>query len=199
MLTDPLILVAAYLLGSIPFGLLIAIGMKGVDPRQSGSGNIGATNVLRTAGKKEGLLTLLGDLGKGYLAVLVASWFSSGGEAWGLAAGLACVLGHLYPIFLRFRGGKGVATGFGVLLGLDPTVGLLAFSLWALAFSISRISSVGALIAFGALPLVILIVRGVGLFLVSGSVMSGLIYLKHAENIRRLLSGAEERTEPKKS
>ncbi|HET6370588.1 MAG TPA: glycerol-3-phosphate 1-O-acyltransferase PlsY, partial [Nitrospiria bacterium] len=167
-----MILIIGYLLGSIPCGLLVALGVKGIDPRRSGSGNIGATNVLRTAGKKEGLLTLLGDLGKGYLAVFLALKFAQGGEVWVLAAGLSAVLGHLYSIFLRFRGGKGVATSLGVLLAIHPAVALATFGLWAAGFLTSKISSVGALIAFGMLPLTVALLQGAGYFLLFSVVVT---------------------------
>ena len=191
MPTDILILIIGYLLGSIPCGLLVALGVKGIDPRRSGSGNIGATNVLRTAGKKEGLLTLLGDLGKGYLAVFLALKFAQGGEVWVLAAGLSAVLGHLYSIFLRFRGGKGVATSLGVLLAIHPAVALATLGLWAAGFLTSKISSVGALIAFGMLPLTVALLQGAGYFLLFSVVVTLLIYFKHLENIQRLLKGSE--------
>jgi|SRR5579863_931019 len=186
------ILVTAYLLGSIPFGLWVSLWGKGIDPRTSGSGNIGATNVLRTVGKAGGALTLLGDLGKGYLAVLSASLLG-GGEPWRFAAGLAAIIGHVFPVFLKFRGGKGVATAFGVLLATSPWVALWLFCLWSAGFGIMGISSVGALLAFGALPILALLFDGTGLFLLFALLTSALIYLKHIPNIQRLIKGTEAR------
>jgi glycerol-3-phosphate acyltransferase PlsY len=191
MSTDIFILIIAYLLGSIPCGLLVAKGVKGIDPRRSGSGNIGATNVLRTAGKKEGLLTLLGDLGKGYLAVYLALRFSRGEEIWILGAGLSAVIGHLYSIFLGFQGGKGVATSLGVLLAIHPIVALSTFGFWIAGFLATRISSIGALIAFATLPLVAAFLHGTGRFFLFSALIAFLIYFKHSANIQRLLTGSE--------
>lgn len=192
MIADSLILVASYLLGSIPFGLLISRWGKGIDPRSSGSGNIGATNVFRTAGRKEGALTLLGDLGKGYFAVFLAS-ILVGEEPWRLGAGLAAIVGHLFPIFLKFRGGKGVATSFGVLLAIHPLIAICTFALWVAGFWISRISSVGALLAFGMLPFVVFLFQGPGTSLLFALSVTALIYFKHLANIQRLLKGTETR------
>ena len=192
MVAESLILVASYLLGSIPCGLLVSRWGKGGDPRASGSGNIGATNVLRTAGRRAGALTLLGDVGKGYLAVWLASvWV--GGEPWRLGAGLAAIIGHLFPVFLKFRGGKGVATSFGVLLALHPLTAVCTFSLWLGGFWVTRISSVGALLAFGLLPFVVYLLQGGGALLLFAVAMSTLIYFKHFANIHRLLKGTEKR------
>ncbi len=191
------LLAVAYIAGSIPFGLVIARA-RGVDLRRSGSGNIGATNVLRTMGKKEAVFTLTGDIMKGAFAVALVK-VSGYGDPYAGIAGLLAVLGHDYPVFMRFRGGKGVATSIGVLLVYAPYVGLLTVLIWLAAVFASRYSSLGALTAFTFLPLNMLLLEE-GAFGVSLSlVLTLLIYVKHRENIRRLLKGREPRIGQKKN
>jgi glycerol-3-phosphate acyltransferase PlsY len=188
---DWLMVIAAYCVGAIPFGLLISKKM-GVDIRQAGSGNIGATNVLRTAGRLGGALTLLGDALKGFLPVVIARemW---GLDAWTLGVALAAVIGHTFPIYLRFKGGKGVATGFGVIFGLWPWVGVVTLGVWLLSLAAWRYSSLSALMAFGGLPLITrLMVSDPEGFLFS-AVLTGLIFYRHQENIRRLWHGEEKK------
>ncbi|HEB74916.1 MAG TPA: glycerol-3-phosphate 1-O-acyltransferase, partial [Nitrospirae bacterium] len=151
------LLAVAYIAGSIPFGLVIARA-RGVDLRRSGSGNIGATNVLRTMGKKEAVFTLAGDIMKGAFAVALVK-VSGYGDPYAGIAGLLAVLGHDYPVFMRFRGGKGVATSIGVLLVYAPYVGLLTVLIWLAAVFASRYSSLGALTAFTFLPLNMLLLE----------------------------------------
>ena len=141
-----LLAILAYLLGSLSFAVLLSRWFGTQDPRASGSGNPGATNMLRVAGKKLAILTLLGDVGKGLLPVLVARWLGLGvmEEAW---VGIAAVIGHLYPLYFNFRGGKGVATAAGMLLGLYPPAVLLAAAAWLLTFKLSRTSSLASLVA----------------------------------------------------
>ncbi len=191
------LLAVAYIAGSIPFGLVVARA-RGVDLRRSGSGNIGATNVLRTMGKKEAVFTLAGDIMKGAFAVALVK-VSGYGDPYAGIAGLLAVLGHDYPVFMRFRGGKGVATSIGVLLVYAPYVGLLTVLIWLAAVFASRYSSLGALTAFTFLPLNMLLLEG-GAFGVSLSlVLTLLIYVKHRGNIRRLLKGGEPRIGQKKN
>jgi glycerol-3-phosphate acyltransferase PlsY len=179
----------AYLLGSIPFGVLVAKAY-GADLRSKGSGNIGATNALRVLGKKAGALTLLGDMLKGVAAVLIALKFG-GYEAGTLAAG-AAVLGHDFPIFTGFKGGKGVATSLGTVLALEPFIGLACVGIWLLAFIALRISSVGALAAFTALPLLALAIKGGDyFFIILSFFLAVMIFIKHRENIKRLIRGEE--------
>jgi glycerol-3-phosphate acyltransferase PlsY len=189
---DLLLVVGAYLLGGIPFGIVVAQLQGGVDLRRVGSGNIGATNVLRALGKGAAALTLLGDIGKGALAVGLGRWM--GGSAELLAAlALAAVLGHLFPVFAGFRGGKGVATALGVVLAAMPAVGALLVALWLAAALVWRYSSLAALLAVTALPFLAwgldgrppLVALGVGLFL--------LVVWRHRDNIRRLRAGTEGR------
>ncbi|MEL7115127.1 MAG: glycerol-3-phosphate 1-O-acyltransferase PlsY [Pseudomonadota bacterium] len=180
--------VLAYLLGSVPFGIVMARLFGLGDLREIGSGNIGATNVLRTGNKLAAALTLIGDAGKGALAVLIARfWF---GEAEAGLAGLCALLGHLFPIFLGFKGGKGVATFLGTLLVLSFPVGALACSTWLAAAAAFRYSSLSALAAAALAPFYALsFYHWHGAVVVA--LMSVLVYIKHAGNIRRLLAGTE--------
>ena len=185
-------LVAAlgYLAGSIPFGLLITRAMGLGNLREIGSGNIGATNVLRTGNKGAAAATLILDALKGAVAVLVARalW----GETAGMVAGAAAFLGHIYPVWLGFRGGKGVATFLGVLLALAWPVGLIACATWALAAKIGKISSLAALVAAGTAPVWLWLLGPQG-SVWPGLAMAVLIFLRHHENIARLRAGTEPR------
>ncbi|MCA1403115.1 glycerol-3-phosphate 1-O-acyltransferase PlsY [Ensifer sp. IC3342] len=182
-------LVFGYLLGSIPFGLILT-RMAGLgDVRQIGSGNIGATNVLRTGNKKLAAATLLLDALKGTAATAIASLW--GLEA-GLAAGLAAFLGHLYPVWLSFKGGKGVATYIGVLLGLAPVMVLIFGAIWLAMAKITRYSSLSALTATVITP-VALYATGYGKVALLFAIMTVITWIKHRTNIQRLLSGTESR------
>ncbi|MDB5641194.1 MAG: glycerol-3-phosphate acyltransferase [Hyphomicrobiales bacterium] len=189
MLTEKIIaLLLGYLLGSIPFGLIITkLGGAG-DVRAIGSGNIGATNVLRTGRKDLAIATLLLDALKGTVAVLIASAFFSR-EAM-LVAGLGAFLGHLYPVWLRFKGGKGVATFLGCLLGVYWPAALVFIAAWLLAAWLTKYSSAGALVASLASPLALLLLgqRDAAELFVALAI---LLWFRHAENIRRLVAGTE--------
>jgi glycerol-3-phosphate acyltransferase PlsY len=190
--TPGIALLAAYLLGSVPVGVLAGRGWAGVDPRDAGSKNIGFTNVLRVAGKIPGVLTLLGDMGKGALAVIVSRTVAGQGE-WDLASGAAAILGHLYPVFLLFKGGKGVATALGVLLALDVAIGAILLIIWLGSAAIWRISSLAALIAFGVLPGVMWVFHPDPAWMAFALGVSLLIGYRHIGNLRRLLAGTEPR------
>ncbi len=194
---DTLILVAvlAYLLGSVPFGIVITRAMGLGDLRKIGSGNIGATNVLRTGNKPAALATLILDAGKGGIAVLVARYFA--GEDAAQLAGLASFLGHLFPVWLNFKGGKGVATFLGILLALAWPVGLATCATWLVVAAISRISSLSALVA-AALSSLWLVVFGEGRMIVLVVILTLLVYLRHAENLGRIKAGTEPRIGKKK-
>ncbi len=181
---------AGYLLGSVPFGMVVARVMGLGDLRQIGSGNIGATNVMRTGNKLAGALTFLLDAAKGGVAALIALW-ALGMDAAQVAA-VAAFLGHLYPVFLGFRGGKGVATFIGIVLVLAWPVGLAICAIWLLVFKLSRISSLAALVASALSPLMALVLGYPGA-LVLMVVLTAMIYLRHADNIRRLIAGTESR------
>ena len=182
--------VLGYLLGTIPFGLLLTRAAGLGDIRRIGSGNIGATNVLRTGNKKLALATLLLDGVKGAVAA-VAGLHIAGAEGVFLA-GLGAVLGHLFPIWLGFRGGKGVATGLGVILAASPLAGIGACGVWLVVASVTRISSAGALAAFAAAPLLLLAAGPASLALL-GLAIAILVFARHHENIARLLAGTEPR------
>lgn len=185
-----LFLVAAYLLGSVPFGVILARA-KGVDPRKGGSGNIGATNVMRTAGKGLGALTLLCDLGKGLLpAALGKALF---GPEMGALAGLSAFLGHLFPLYLRFRGGKGVATAAGLLLALSPWSLLVAVGAFLAGVGLTRIVSVGSLLGALSLPFSLYLLGNPRGMVLVGAAVTTLIFLKHLGNIRRIVQGTEHR------
>lgn len=192
-----LVIALAYLCGSIPTGVIIA-NRLGVDVRTIGSGNIGATNVARSVGKKAGLLTLLGDAMKGLLPVLAVRLLDLG-EAPLACTAVAALLGHLFSPFLGFSGGKGVATGLGVFLGLSPQVILLALGLFALTFAISRIVSLASLVATGATPILLFLLSYPKGHVWAGILIASLIIIRHHENIVRLLKGQEQKFSLNKS
>jgi glycerol-3-phosphate acyltransferase PlsY len=182
-------LVGGYLIGSIPFGLLLTKAAGLGDIRQVGSGNIGATNVLRTGRKGLAAATLILDGLKGAVAVLVARQFLGDQD---LVVGTAAVLGHLFPVWLGFRGGKGVATGLGVLLAAAWPVGLACCAVWLVAAKILKMSSVAALTAFAAAPLFALVLSSADHALMA-LLIAVLVFWRHEANIRRLLAGTEPR------
>lgn len=181
---------AGYLLGSVPFGLLLTRAAGLGDIRRIGSGNIGATNVLRTGRRGLAAATLLLDGGKGAAAALVGAWL--GGPVLGLAASGGAVLGHMFPPWLRFRGGKGVATGLGVLLAIAWWVGLLAGAVWLLAVALTRISAAGALVAFAAAPVFAALLARPAVTALAAAI-AALVFVRHGANIRRLIAGTEPR------
>lgn len=189
-------IVASYLIGSLSSAIILCKLMHLPDPRTSGSGNPGATNVLRIAGKKAAFFTLLGDLLKGLLPVLIAR--ASGCSAFYLSLiMLAAFLGHLYPIFFKFKGGKGVATGIGGLLGLNALVGLLAIITWIIVAKIWRYSSLAAIVAAISIPIYNIYLgdkNAEGILLI----MLALMLWRHRGNIKRLLRGEETRLKNKK-
>jgi len=181
--------VIGYLLGSIPFGLVLTRLAGGGDIRRIGSGNIGATNVLRTGNKALAALTLILDLAKGVAAVLI-------GALWGpapmLAAAGAVVLGHMFPVWLGFRGGKGAATGLGVLLALAWPVAAIAFAIWLAMLAIFHYSSLAALVAaLAAVAIAAFLTPAATAYMIAG--LAALVILRHHENIRRLIAGTESR------
>ncbi len=182
----------AYLVGSVSAAILVCRAAGLPDPRTEGSGNPGATNVLRVGGRKAAAATLLGDALKGFLPVLAASWLLDGPGAERVVAlvALAAFLGHLYPVFFDFRGGKGVATGLGALLALNGTAGLLAILVWLAASLAFRRSSLAALIAFALVP-VFLLMENARAGAVAFVVIGAFIAWTHRGNIRRLAAGTE--------
>lgn len=189
-----LAILAAYLLGSVPFAVVCSRLFGLADPRSYGSKNPGATNVLRSGNKKAAAFTLLGDMAKGWLAVFLAQTYGPRfGFSDGLVGGvaLAVFLGHLYPLFLGFKGGKGVATAAGVLLALDPALGLGTLCIWLAVAFLFRYSSLAALVAAASAPVTALLLWGAGVLpLVVGLIAMALVG-KHWGNLQRLMAGSE--------
>lgn len=185
--------ICGYLSGSVPFGLLVTRAAGLGDVRKIGSGNIGVTNVLRTGRKSLAALTLLLDAGKGAVVVLA---FDRWGLDFATVAGISAVLGHCFPVWLRYRGGKGVATGLGVLIALAWPVGLAACAVWLVTAFATRYSSLAALIAFAAAPILALILVPAPdrlLAALAAMTLATLVFARHTGNIRRLLRGEETR------
>jgi glycerol-3-phosphate acyltransferase PlsY len=188
----------AYLLGSIPFGLLVVKARGGPDIRSTGSGNIGAANVTRTAGALAGALTLLLDAGKGYLAVWLAARWTGGNVHWMMAAAVAAVAGHMFPVWLRFKGGKGVATGLGVFLPICWQAVAAAAVLWLLVVAFWRYSSLGSIAGAAAMPVLVYLYysphRAPATYIsLSTILISLLVLVKHRGNMERLIAGKESR------
>jgi glycerol-3-phosphate acyltransferase PlsY len=180
----------AYLLGSIPVGMVVAEWFKADDPRTQGSGNIGATNLARIAGGEAGLLTLAGDCLKGFLAVILARIFGAGDFVAALT-GLAAFLGHLYPVFLDFKGGKGVATAFGAIFALSPISAIIGAIIFVIGVAWSRFVSLGSLAAAIAVPAFLGLLGNSWPIVYVGLAICGFIIYRHRDNINRLLAGEE--------
>ncbi|MBI3779657.1 MAG: glycerol-3-phosphate 1-O-acyltransferase PlsY [candidate division NC10 bacterium] len=179
-----------YLVGSIPFGLLMAKASSGVDVRRVGSGNIGATNVLRAAGKGAAAITLALDMLKGWAPVALSQALGTPGALVACVA-LATFLGHLYPVYLGFRGGKGVATFLGVMWALSAKVAFLIIAIWLFIAALFRYSSLAALVASAASPLLIWLVDGRPLYVILTLILFAFILVRHRENLLRLRAGEE--------
>lgn len=182
-------LVMAYLLGSVPTGVLLGKAY-GIDVRKEGSGNIGATNLYRTLGRKIGIITLVGDCLKGLIPVLVVQSFMPEFAAW---VGLAAFCGHVFSVFLRFKGGKGVATALGVFLALAPLAVGLALVVFIVLMVLWRYVSLGSIAAAAVMPLAVMVLRGDNLLIAVTLIIALVVIAKHHENIRRLLVGTESR------
>jgi len=209
------VIVATYLIGSIPFSFLVPFAMTGKDIRQHGSRNVGATNVARTFGKAPGVIALLLDIAKGYGAVELARWIvmrpdwplaaTSGNasiiqsrELWIALGALIAVLAHMFPVWLRFHGGKGVATAAGVLIAFDWRMGLAVLVAWLAVAAASRYSSLGAIVAALFAPVATWYFLGFGPFFAAVVVMGGVLIVRHKANIVKLLRGEESRIGEKK-
>lgn len=196
-LTGLFLIIAAYLLGSVSSAILVCRLMGLPDPRESGSGNPGATNVLRLGGKKAAAMTLFGDMLKGFIPAAIGGALDLP-EVWIALIALAAIAGHIFPVFFGFQGGKGVATGLGAILGAHLVTGLLALGIWMATSLVFRYSSLSALVAFATVPL---------LFLVNGKQPSAIVFLlvtlllfwRHQDNIHRLVTGREPRLKAGKS
>jgi glycerol-3-phosphate acyltransferase PlsY len=190
MTTDLLVIFAAYLLGSISSAIIVCRLLKLPDPRGQGSGNPGATNVMRIGGKKAAAITLVGDMLKGLIPVLVAKFLGASIAVQALVA-VAAFLGHLYPVFFGFRGGKGVATALGVLLGLHWPVGLLTIATWLVIAKVFKVSSLAALLSILVTPLYIWWLIPERSLIIAMLFMGTLLFWRHRSNIRNLLDGSE--------
>ncbi|MFP6556821.1 glycerol-3-phosphate 1-O-acyltransferase PlsY [Paraburkholderia sp. B3] len=196
-----IVAVLAYLIGSVSFAVIVSAAMGLADPRSYGSGNPGATNVLRSGNKKAAILTLIGDAFKGWLAVWLAAHFGPhfglGDDAIALAA-IAVFLGHLYPVFFRFQGGKGVATAAGVLLAIHPVLGLATLLTWLIVAFFFRYSSLAALAAAVFAPIFYVFLFGPHVIALAVLAMSVLLFWRHRSNISKLMAGKESRIGDKK-
>jgi len=190
MITDLLVIFAAYLLGSISSAIIVCRLLNLPDPRGQGSGNPGATNVMRIGGKKAAAITLVGDMLKGLIPVLVAKFLGASIAVQALVA-VAAFLGHLYPVFFGFRGGKGVATALGVLLGLHWPVGLLTIATWLVIAKLFKVSSLAALLSILVTPLYIWWLIPERSLIIAMLFMGTLLFWRHRSNIRNLLDGSE--------
>ena len=202
MLVYLIIIITAYLLGNISTSYIVAKRLAGVDIRTQGSGNAGSTNVLRTLGKKAGALTFIGDVLKGLIAVLIARFIAYGvnldNTTCAYIAVVAVVLGHNYPVFLGFKGGKGVATSLGSMLGMNPLVALLCLGFFIIIVAITKYVSLGSILGIGLSPIIMMINHNnkgvlVTLFLTIS------VAITHKENIKRLLNGTERKLGQKKN
>nr|WP_246525328.1 glycerol-3-phosphate 1-O-acyltransferase PlsY [Geomobilimonas luticola] len=187
-----LLVIGAYLVGSVPTGLLLAKALGGVDIRTTGSGNIGATNVYRTLGKKVGIMTLVGDCLKGAIPVVIAQQMGLSVE-WSAAVGAAAFLGHVYTIFLGFKGGKGVATALGVFLAMAPLAVLCALAVFIVVILTWRYVSLASISAAATMPIFILLLGNPPPIVVMTLLISALVIYKHRENIDRLRNGTESK------
>jgi glycerol-3-phosphate acyltransferase PlsY len=199
-MTDALAPFFAYLLGSIPFGYLIVRWQKGVDVRSTGSGSTGATNVMRNLGVVGFVVTFILDVGKGIVAVLLTSRFTSGDPRWIALSSVAAILGHCFPVWLKFRGGKGVATGVGVFIALAPLQVALVLVIFTIIVAIWRYISLGSIVATAAFPLLVYLMKKPPVPIVFGAAGSAVIIVAmHHANIHRLLNGTENKAGRKKS
>jgi glycerol-3-phosphate acyltransferase PlsY len=191
--TSVILIFISYLLGAVPTGIIVARLAKGADPRSGGSGNIGATNVARTLGRGAGIVTLLGDMLKGAIPVFYAMHYASLGVVVVSLVAFAAVLGHLFPVYLGFRGGKGVATACGVFLVLSPLATLICVAVFALIVLVTRYVSLGSMYSAITMPLALALLPGKFVFAPVSLLIAMLIVFKHKANIKRLKEGTENR------
>ena len=202
MLVYLIIIITAYLLGNISTSYIVAKRLAGVDIRTQGSGNAGSTNVLRILGKKAGALTFIGDVLKGLIAVLIARFIAYGvnldNTTCAYIAVVAVVLGHNYPVFLGFKGGKGVATSLGSMLGMNPLVALLCLGFFIIIVAITKYVSLGSMLGIGLSPVIMMINHNTKGVLVTLFLTISVV-ITHKENIKRLLNGTERKLGQKKN
>jgi glycerol-3-phosphate acyltransferase PlsY len=185
-------LIAAFVLGAVPFGVIWSMTIAGIDPRTAGSKNIGFTNVLRVSTRWAAILTLVSDMGKGAAAVWLVRYLTGGAQpGWEFAAALFAVLGDMFTPYLRFKGGKGVATAIGAILAAMPWVGLILVVVWSLVLAVSSYVSLASIVASLALPVAMMLFTSNWLAIACGIGITGMIILRHADNIQRLRTGTE--------
>jgi glycerol-3-phosphate acyltransferase PlsY len=191
-MTGILVLLTAYLIGAVPFGYLLVRLRSGVDVRSVGSGNIGATNVLRTSGRLMGVLTLMLDIGKGILAVWLADKVMEGSTAWMTGAALSVMFGHAFPVFLKFRGGKAVASFIGAFLYLTPLPMFAILIVFVVMVAITRYISLGSIVAVASFPLGVYLIEHPPSYVVGAALVAGVfIVYRHRGNLQRIRSGSE--------
>lgn len=183
------VVIFSYLIGSIPVSYLVARYSKGIDIRRYGSGNVGTTNVWRNAGPAAGVIAFAGDVGKGVLAVILARYF--GGDLLVVLASMAVLAGHSWPVFLGFKGGKMVATSFGVIVSISPLVAIIAIAIWLVVLGITRYVSVGSLVAAISTPILMFAFHLQRPYLAVGIFVAAFVVYKHVPNIKRLVAGTE--------
>jgi len=193
MLEAPSVIAAAYLIGSIPFSFLVARAFGVADVRRVGSGNVGATNVLRSAGRGAGAAALILDVAKGALAVAIALRLAPGHPVLPAVAAGAAVVGHVYPLWLGLRGGKGVATGLGAFAMLEPLAALIAVPIFGLTVATTQFASLGSVVGAASLALLTLFFRGLDPVAIAAIATATLIIVRHRSNLRRVLDGTERR------
>ncbi|MEE8574663.1 MAG: glycerol-3-phosphate 1-O-acyltransferase PlsY [Thermodesulfobacteriota bacterium] len=193
--THYIFIIASYLLGSVPFGVLVARALGKADPRKSGSGNIGATNVTRSLGKAAGAVTLLLDVAKGAVPTVLAAALFLDPQMMALAA-FAALVGHLFPVFLGFKGGKGVATVLGITLAISPISGILCLVVFIVLVAVTRYVSLGSIVSVSIMPVFIGFRGGSVYFTYMAVAIAVLIIIKHSENIKRLSAGTENKIGP---
>jgi glycerol-3-phosphate acyltransferase PlsY len=193
MLEAPFVIAAAYLIGSIPFSFLVARAFGVADVRRVGSGNVGATNVLRSAGRGAGAAALILDVAKGALAVAIALRLAPGHPVLPAVAAGAAVVGHVYPLWLGLRGGKGVATGLGAFAMLEPLAALIAVPIFGLTVATTQFASLGSVVGAASLALLTLFFRGLDPVAIAAIATATLIVVRHRSNLRRVLDGTERR------
>lgn len=186
-----LAILCSYLIGSIPIGVILA-RLKGKDPRKTGSGNIGATNVMRSAGRAFGIITLIGDIMKGFIPTLVVIRLEEP-NLFVAFIGLAAFLGHLFPVFLKFRGGKGVATATGIFLAINPLAILICFVMFAIIFFIWKYVSLGSLSGTAIIPFTLACMKVPQTYILLSVFIACGIFIKHKDNIKRLIAGTENK------
>ncbi|AMA74740.1 acyl-phosphate glycerol 3-phosphate acyltransferase [Aneurinibacillus sp. XH2] len=193
------VILLSYLLGSVSFSILVVKKIAKIDIREHGSGNAGATNTLRVLGKGPGIAVLLLDAAKGAIAFGLASWLTKGNDWVIVLSGIAAIVGHNWPVFFGFRGGKGVATTIGTLLALTPVPALIAVAVTIVVIAITRYVSLGSLVFFTLVP-IILLTQGASFVYIAGTFMIAILgYMRHVGNIKRLLQGTERKLGEKKA